>query len=326
MRVIKVIGSLFVVLAIVYFIGPRYPMTPIDCVPNITDVSLETIERNIIKREKAEPHLKNENEAKVVWYDDKVKTKKVFLYIHGFSASPMEASHLMHNLSEEYKANLIFARLPGHGVQVEDPLLNITAKDYVDYGKSMIDYADKLGEELIIVSTSTGGTLSAYLASCDPRIDAMVMLSPNFGLADKTFDYLDGPWGEFLINKAFNGNIRSWNPPNNTIDSFWTTRYRVEGLIVLDQLVSNMIIKKVIKEIKTPFYIGYYYKNDKQKDEIIDIEKIQFFADQVSTPEDQIKVSVFPNAGAHVIGSPFWNPNYLDVQKDIISFLDRIFF
>ena len=319
-----VVGLLLVTM-IVFLLGPRYPYTPFDCAPSESIISLEKIQQKIDQEFILHPNLKPDNDARIMWVDSFQKTKFVILYLHGFSASRNEGFPTHENLAKKYKCNLYLSRLPGHGIRSENPLFGVTAKDYIEYGKKAINEASKLGDHLIVMSTSTGSTISAYLASCDPRVEALVMLAPNFGLADPNFDRLDGPWGEQLFKLMVGGNYWEWSSSVPEVKDYWQTRYRTEAVIVLDQLVTNTMTNTVFEKINIPYYIGYYYKDDSEKDDVISIDDIHRFEKFTSTSKDKYLIKEYPNAKHHPLGNEFHNPNVGAVQKDIEQFLDDVF-
>jgi hypothetical protein len=208
-------------------------------------------------------------------------------------------------------------------LDVEEPLLDITAKEEIDYAKMMIDLASKTCEKLIVFSVSTGCTYSAFLSSEDERIYAQVMVSPNFGIADPTFDLLDRPWGLQIVRKVFGSKYNEWTGPPGT-DKYWHTKYRAEGLVVLDQIVSNSMNEEVFKKITSPVYLGYYYENDQNQDDVIDVSLIEPFANAISTDPNMIKLKAFGGNLNHVITSEIMNNDYLTVQESIATYLEQV--
>src|SRR5690348_14648689 len=91
MRVLKWIGVIFLLLIIVYFLGPE-PSSP-QLSKELPAVPSETIAlQNYIHDHEALHKLKPDNEARIIWLNDssKEKTEYAIVYLHGFSASEKE--------------------------------------------------------------------------------------------------------------------------------------------------------------------------------------------------------------------------------------------
>ncbi|MDO8947884.1 MAG: hypothetical protein Q7U88_12115 [Desulfocapsaceae bacterium] len=79
---------------------------------------------------------------------------------------------------------------------------------------------------------STGGTLAVWQAahSDHDEIAALVLLSTNFGPADRRTEILTWPWrtqlAELLVGKT-----RSWKPVNEEHGRYWTTSSPVRALV-----------------------------------------------------------------------------------------------
>ncbi len=326
MRIIKKIGLfsviILVIMYIVYRLGPVYPYVEFDAIPDETEYQITHLDSVIMRRE-VQCNIKPDNESRILWYNGIKKTQYGILYLHGWSASQGEGNPMHIQLAQRYGANLTLARLPGHGLVGDDVLLNTTAAEVVNYSKEIINIAAQTCENLIVLSCSTGSTLSAYLASADQRIKAQIMTSPNFGILDPTFDLLDRPWGLQIARLALHSEYNIWEPPSPEINKYWYTRYRIEGLVVCDQIVSNTMHDTVFTKIKIPTYIGYNYKNDEEKDKIIDVNLIQPFVETISTPKDLITTEAFTVCKHHVITNPDYCTDYHVVRASIEQFMEN---
>ena len=321
-KILITILILIALSAIVYFLGPVYAYDPFDANPIVTDTSIQQVE-DIINANESQYTIKPDNESRVIWYDGMKKTEYGILSLHGWLASQGDGAPVHTNLAQRYGANLILARQPSHGLITDEALLDITAKEQIDYAKTMIDLASKTCEKLIILSVSTGSTYSAYLSSADERVYAQLMLSPNFGIADPTFDLLDQPWGLQIVRRVLGSKYDEWSGPAGT-DQYWYTKYRAEGLVVLDQIVSNSMTEDVFKKIKTPVYIGYYYENDEKQDDVIDVSLIEPFAKAITTDAKLIRTQAFSGDLRHVLTSEIMNKDYLSIQKSICEYLEQV--
>ena len=99
-----------------------------------------------------------------------------------------------------------------------------------------------LGEELILVGTSSGATLAAALAS-HPDFEAvtsLVFISPNYGPAAERSEMTIGPYGPQLL-RMLAGEFVSWDAANEAQETFWTTRYRYSAIVEMMRLVDLAI-------------------------------------------------------------------------------------
>ena len=182
---------------------------------------------------------------------------------------------------------------------------------------------DRLGDKLIVLSCSTGSTYSAYLAANDSGIDAQIMTSPNFDLADPNAKLLTKPWGKQMLRKIVGGDYRSWTAPEEA-KPYWNEKYRIEGLIAMRALLDQTMTEEVWQQNKVPVFIGYYHKNAEETDKIISVEAIHAYEKAISTPIDMVTITPFSNAKGHVISSLYMNPNWQSVQDSIFAFAEDV--
>ena len=185
MRFLKIIGVFILLLIGVYFIGPR-PASPhlsndLPVVP--ADPSL--LEKYIYDRE-SKQKLKPDNEARILWLNDSVKEKTEYavVYIHGFSASQEEGDPVHYTFAQKFGCNLYLSRLQDHGIESAEPLINVTADQLWNSAKEAYAIGKQLGKKVILMSTSTGGSISLELAAEFPEIYGLLLFSPNIAIND----------------------------------------------------------------------------------------------------------------------------------------------
>ncbi len=319
-KILYLFLALILLLVVAYLLGPRYPETPFDNNPIQSSYGISNIESQFKLLNKSSDPVRPGNEAELIWYQDSIaQTEYSMVYLHGFGASKMEGEPLHRNLANTFGCNLILARLPDHGVEVDEKMLDLQTSKLIDHSKKIIALASEMGKKVIIVSTSTGSTLASYLAANDDRIHSLIMLAPNFGIPDFTFDLLDRPWGLQLAQWTTGSKYHVWEA-NEEIQKYWYNHYRLEALVVLDQLLGKTMTKDVFSKITIPFFIGYYYKDEENKDDVIDIDMISIFAEASNTEKQKTKVMAFSDATGHVIGSELMNPNWKSVENEIIDY------
>jgi alpha-beta hydrolase superfamily lysophospholipase len=123
------------------------------------------------------------------------KTRKVFLFLHGFTAGPYQFQPLG-NAFFQSGYNVLIPLLPGHGVAGEwnrkNPQpLPTNMKIYQDFVLRWWEIAQSLGEKVIIGGLSTGATLAAWLAFQHPQeITQALLFTPYLGSRWGIFDWL----------------------------------------------------------------------------------------------------------------------------------------
>jgi pimeloyl-ACP methyl ester carboxylesterase len=141
----------------------------------------------------------------IVWArpDTRAVTPVSLVYLHGFAADRHEVEPLISDLADDLGANAYFARLTGHG-RDGAAMAEATAEDWLDDAAEAVAVGDRIGERIVLVGTSTGGTLALWAAArpeARDRIAALILISPNLGPRDERADMVLWPWGAFLANR-----------------------------------------------------------------------------------------------------------------------------
>jgi len=156
-------GLLYVlaVLVIVYAFGPA-PEKPVFSsslpTPPNDAVSLEKYIADIEAQHKLRPN----NEARIVWANDSLKTKTDYaiVYLHGFSASQEEGNPTHRDIAKQFGANLYLARLAEHGIDTVDQLVNYNGENLWESAKEAYAIGKQLGNKVILMGTSTVGSVA----------------------------------------------------------------------------------------------------------------------------------------------------------------------
>mgnify|MGYP000010259023 CR=1 FL=1 len=200
---------------------------------------LEMLDSYLAESESRVSGVRDGCEKTIVWYGDQRRQRdRSIVYIHGFSASRMETWPLCDHLAEAMGANLFYTRLTGHGLN-GDALATATVQDWMDDGMQAIAIGQQLGEKVILVGTSTGGTLATWLAaqpSVAARIHRLILLSPNF--FPKNPLAAAALWPPTLrLFESYFGGWRSFSVANARHAIYWTVRYPVRAIATMMQLV-----------------------------------------------------------------------------------------
>jgi len=310
---------------IIYLLGPKPEAPKLEIPMFKLTGDLPTLEKQINEGEAAEKGIRPDCQARIVWADStkKEKTKIAFVYIHGFSASQEEGNPIHRNIAKKYGGNLYLARLTGHGVDLGDSTMkNVTADDFINSAEYALAVGKTLGDEVVIISTSFGGSLTTYLASKHPEIKAIVMYSPCIKLYDSNAELLDNHWG-FVIGKAVTGSeILDFPAANPQKAKYWSHHYHLNAVIALQNFLTNVMIPETFAKIKCPAFMGYYYKNEEQQDKVVSVPAMLKMFDELGSTNK--KKVAFSNAGNHILASPIVSKDVANVQKETEKFLDGV--
>jgi len=311
--------------SILYLLGPAPEDPNLKAeLPNISSNLLE-LEKQIINKESKIRNIKPDNQARIVWQDStqKRKTPYSIVYLHGFSASQEEGNPVHRNFAKKYGCNLYLARLHGHGVKDKEPMLNVTPKTLMESAKEAVAIGKKLGDKVILMSTSTGGTLSLFIASNNPGIEALILYSPNIDLYDRNSVILDKHWGLQIVRLVMDGNYLK-DTKSTTPAEYWTKGYRLEALISLRSLVDATMVEECFKKVKAPVFLGYYFKNEEEQDKVVSVPAMLEMYEALGTPDNLKRKVAFPNVKHHCIGNRFQSKDIKSVEEATFKFAKEV--
>lgn len=300
----------FLVIVAVYFLGPAPARPKWDKTPVTIPAEPLALEDYVASQE-SKHKLKPDNEARIIWADStKKKTRYSVVYLHGFSASQKEGDPVHLQFAKEFGCNLYLARLADHGVDTTEQLLYFTADRWWQSSKEALAIGKAIGENVILMSTSTGGTMAILLAAEYPDdVYAMINMSPNIAVNDANAWLLNNPWG-LQIARAVLGSDYQVIKYDSARQIYWNAKYRLESLVQMEEMLEDKMKKSTFEKVKCPSFTLYYFKNEKEQDPTVKVSAMLEMHKQLGTP-DSLKVAVpVPNAGFHVLGS------YL-VSKDL---------
>ncbi|MCB1387896.1 MAG: alpha/beta hydrolase [Rhodobacteraceae bacterium] len=168
----------------------------------------------------------------ITWAGERgAETAIALVYLPGFSATRQEIAPVPQRVAEALGANLFETRFAGHG-RPGAAMGSATAEDWATDLSEAMAIGERLGRRVVLMGTSTGGSI-AVMAALDPayrdRIAGIVLISPNFGVADPLARVLDLPWAHVWGPWIF-GAERQWQPVNEAQGRYWTTRYPTVAL------------------------------------------------------------------------------------------------
>ena len=247
-RIMFAVVGILGVLALLVVLGPRVPVdTTIHFDPSVIG---DDPQAYLAKEEARVPGIRDGLEKEIIWADPLVhaRTRLSIVYIHGFSASKGEVRPLADEVADQLDANLFYTRLTGHG-QDGNAMATGSVNAWINDYEEALAIGRAIGDKVIVIATSTGGSLAAWAASqpgASDGVEAIAFISPNFGVRAKGADIVTLPWGR-QIAEMVSGKERSFTPRNALHEKFWTTRYPMAAtlpLVALTQLAYGAPVEK----------------------------------------------------------------------------------
>ncbi|GIK42478.1 MAG: lysophospholipase [Chloroflexota bacterium] len=238
---------------ILFLVGPRATI----------DLSLKPIElpedldHYLAESEAHFSDIIPETEKTIIWANAaKTKTPLAVIYLHGYSATRQEAAPLCDQIVAHLGANLYYARLTGHG-RSGQALAEATVNDWLNDTIEAVEIGKRLGDKVIVIGSSTGGTLATWhaLQANNDEVLAYVLMSPNFGTKDLSGEILTWPWAEYFVPLVA-GAEYEWKPLNPKHTYYWTEKYPAKALIPMMALV-KFVRESKLESIEKPLLVIY---------------------------------------------------------------------
>jgi esterase/lipase len=325
MRWLKILLYLIGILIIVYLFGPRPDTPKYNTAMPLVPVA-DQLEKFIAASE-ATHKLRPNNEARVIWANDssKQKTDYAIVYLHGFSASQEEGNPVHRNVANHFGCNLYLARLAEHGIDTSEQLLNLTPDNYWKSAKQALAIGKQLGNKVILMGTSTGGSQALQLAAAYPKdVAALVLYSPNIRVKDGNARILNDHWG-LQIARLIKGN--NYNTPEDDrpeYKQYWNKPYRLEAVVALEEMLETTMTKATFSKVTQPLLLLYYYKDEQHQDDVVSVAAMKEMFTQLGTPAANKKEVPLPNTGNHVMASPIKSKDVEGVERETEKFLEEV--
>lgn len=327
MKLLKYLLILIGILAVVYLLGPA-PSKPVytadlPVVPE-NSAALEAYVASDQQQHKVKPG----NEARIVWYNDSLKqpTEYVIVYLHGFSASQMEGDPVHREIAKQFGCNLYLARLSQHGIDTTEQLVNLTPDNYWESAKEAYAVAKQLGKKVLLMGTSTGGTLALQLAATYPEIAGLLLISPNIEINNPAASFANNHWGLQIARMVQNGNYNKIASCETVPDyaKYWNCNYRLEAIVALQELLETTMTEENFKKIQQPVLTLAYYKNEQAQDPVVKVSAMRTMMQSIATPADKKRFLEMPNTGNHVQASPLVSKDVEGVRKAIADYMSNV--
>lgn len=321
-NILKFFIGVFGFLFILYFSGPQVASPELYKILPAVPQDLVALSNWIDTKEAQVEDLKKGNEGRIEFFDSiPKKTEYSVIYFHGFSASSEEGAPFHTDVAKHFKANLYLPRLFGHGIGGENPLRDFTADTYLESAREALAVAKTLGEKVIVLGTSNGGTLSLLLGT-DPQIVSIGLFSPNIRIKDPNASLITLPWGLNLASFVAGSDYHQMQNVVSPKENFWTTRYHIQALTHVQKLLEVAMTPETFAKIKVPVFMGYYYKDEANQDDVVSVAAMLEMFEELGTSAAQKEKMAFPETGDHVMTSYLTSKDVESVTKETIRFFE----
>ena len=192
----------------------------------------------------------------------------------------------------------------------------------MDDAAEAVAVGGSIGERIVLVGTSTGGTLALWTAAREEardRLAAVVLVSPNLGLQDPAAPLLLGPWGG-LLARLIVGPERCFEALNAEQERHWTTCYPTRALLPMAALVD--VVRSLDPAAVTVPTLVFYARGD----ELVDPEETeQVLARLTAEPPEMHVVEGADDPEQHVIAGAIMSPGTTEaLRTTALDFLSRL--
>lgn len=314
-------------LVVAFLLGPKPDYPDIDPKINPTELQIGDVESYLLEKDQQVDQLRPGNGSRLIWANDSLQapTEYCMVFLHGFSACPAAGDPVVIDMAKRYGCNLYMPLLAGHGRDTKESFLTLTPAELINSAKEALALGKLLGRKTIVVGSSTGCTLGAYLAAHNPEyVHALLNYSPNIELADGKSALLLLPWGLQMAKMVIGDyrTIQEWSggPQAN----YWTTTYRTEGVLALKYLVSETMTEETFEKIEQPVFSAYYYKDEENRDKTVSIPAIKDFHAGISTPAASKQLHALPEIGAHAMLNKFQPKDLTELRNRTWAFCEQV--
>lgn len=284
---------------------------------------------NFLNKRESQFDLKEGTSAQIIWNSSEPQqTEYAIVYLHGFRASHPEGDPVHKTIAKTFGCNLFLSRMEEHGIKSDYPLLNLTEEKMLRSARFAFEIGRRIGKKVILMGTSTGGSLALKLASKSKykkAISSLILYSPLIDFYGISAKFLTNT----LIRKVLTiipGKKHLITTKNTTFaeDKIWNKRYALAGALELGTFVERHMTPALFKKVSHPAFIGYYYKNKDEQDTVVSVPAIKEMVQHLGTRTELLHISNFPKANNHVICNSLISKSVDNVIDNTGSFLKDV--
>jgi len=283
---------------------------------------LAALDAWLAAREAEVPDLRPHCARRIRWAGPEgMRAPICVVYVHGFSASGAEISPVPERLAEALGATLYLARLPGHGrdgAAMAEP----GWRDWLEDTRETLEIGRRLGERVIVMSCSTGGTLVALaLAERAEDVAGAIFVSPNVALRSPLARVALGlpgvrHWGPLVL-----GRDRRFEPANAEHAAHWTPRYPLVSVLPVRDTM-RALARIDPGQLALPALVL-----SSGRDRVVSVAHGRRFFDRWGGPVQHVEITPGPgdDPNAHVIAGDILSPGQTErVTKESVAWAERI--
>ncbi len=279
-------------------------------------LSLEALPEALAAAEARVADLRPGSNRKVVLAEAgrRAPTGLALVYLHGFSASRQEITPVAEQVAKTLGANLYFARIPGHG-RSADAMAESSLESWQQEGESALAVGRLLGGRVVLIGTSTSGTLATWLAARHPDVAGVVLISPNFGVQAAGAGLAAWPGGEGIV-RLTQGSYREFKTHTPLHAQHWTWRYSSSAIPPMMQLVAA--VKGLdVAEVRVPVLVFY-----SPQDTVVRPDAIKRVVDRWGAARKRLVTVTTEDPSRHVLAGDALSPGTTSqVVAAIVDFL-----
>lgn len=230
--------------------------------------------------------IRSGQEKQIYWSLAGHKTPLSLVYLHGFSAGPLELEPTMRLAAETLHANMYSARFKAHSIGGDgEAFAEAKAEEWVRDALEAIEIGSCIGDRVVVVGLSTGASLGLIADAIlrEAKVDEqrrpakMILLSPNFRTQASGSALLMQPWfapfASALVYFVV-GSHYSFQTTSDLHKERWTPRYRSEGLVELMRVLRLLRVTPMPSVPTLTIYTA--------KDTVVDVGEIESRAREVN--------------------------------------------
>ena len=277
----------------------------------------EDLDGWLAERESVFDDLVPGTQKRIVWAGESgVKTPFALVYVHGFSASSEEIRPVPDRIAAALGANLFYTRLAGHARGFA-PMGEARPEDWFTDLAEALAIGARLGDRVIVMATSTGGTIvlgglgTPELREAMPgadRVAGLALVSPNIHIANRTNGrLLDLPLAHHWIPPIM-GSEYSFTPANEGHARYWTTRYPIQAVFTMAHVMR--VARAVdVTQMRLPLLL-LYSPQDRVVDPQAAVDYVTGWGGPLTLSEKPLRDGMDPDA--HVIAGDIRSPGLTD--------------
>ncbi|CAH1001739.1 hypothetical protein LEM8419_02645 [Neolewinella maritima] len=325
MKMVYIAAILLAVIVLAYFLGPRIDIpTYAETLPTVPQ-TLADLDRYVQQGEASQPTRPN-NQARIVWNDSTPRvTDYAFVYLHGFAGSYRDGYPVNVNVPRIFGSNVYLGRWAGHGLQARAALQDFSPEAAWQDAREALAIGKQIGRRVILMSTSTGGTLAFKLAADFPDdVAGLINMGPNVEDDQPGASLLMSPWGHELANLASFGTNKKISHEEPGAAQYFDTIYPSRALVDLQILVQTTMGDTTFRRVRSPVLILYYHKNALNEDEHVEIDRYPELHELLATPPDQVRLQPLPTPETHFVGSDIKSKDWMAAQRAMVDFCTEV--